>query len=330
MRQGAASAGGNGDGVDLIMGFATNQSPESVAVFLASARAAHPRSSCMIALVTDDVSGLEDVLERTGAVAFHTTSTWTPSTGKPSKGVNRVFLHSLRLLGKALPDKSLPEIRVGYWHMLEAWHHPQLARWFAYERILRFLPGVRQVVLADVKDFVFQSECFGDHLNGVVVATEDQETFALETWNGRWYRDAFGAKAWEAVKDRMPVCIGVLMGDRAAMRDIVTEFCAEIARSPFGKIEQAVFNRMIAMDAFSRPLDLVPNRDGAVAHLAAGLTDGDVEIVEGQIADARTARVWPVVHMYDRVATAHDAVQARFASELRPEPHVATTEGEAK
>lgn len=298
---------------DIILGFGTNQRPEDVRVFLQSARDTHPEDTCMIGLICNSTEGLDDILAQARAVAFQTQGTWRPATTKKSKAVNRVVLHGLRLVTRFAPQNSLPEIALGYHAALETWHHPQLARWFAYERLLSFMTGLRRVCLADVKDVVFQRPCFDGDLAGVV-ATEDQESFARGTYNGEWYRSAFGARAWHAVQDRMPVNIGVLFGEAAAMRMLVARFAKRIGQSPFGKIEQAIFNKMIHEGAFDDILTIIPNRQSTVAHLATGITDADVIRVGDQIADQRSGHIWPIVHMYDRLPTSQQVVKERYAA----------------
>lgn len=303
----------SGAGRDMILGFGTNQRPQDVRVFLQSARDTHPEDRCLVALICDSTDGLEDILAQARAVAFQTQGTWRPDTSKQSKAVNRIFLHGLRLVTRFARNGSLPEIALGYHAALETWHHPQLARWFAYERILGFMRGVQRVCLADVKDVVFQRPCFDPDLTGVI-ATEDQESFARGTYNGEWYHSAFGARAWQEVQHRMPVNIGVLIGEAPAMRMLVSRFAERIARAPFGKIEQAIFNKMVHEGAFEDLLAIVPNRDGIVAHLAAGITEADVICIGDQIADQRTGRVWPIVHMYDRLPVSQQAVTDRYAA----------------
>jgi hypothetical protein len=51
----------------------------------------------------------------------------------------------------------LPEIAEAYPVLIETWHHPQLARWFAYRRVLSVSRLYQQVFFADVKDVVFQT-----------------------------------------------------------------------------------------------------------------------------------------------------------------------------
>lgn len=284
----------------LIMGFGTNQSVSSVEIFLRSARALYTPEECEIALLTNATGGLEPILKATSARAFHTTSTYSPSTGRRSKALNRLFLHTLRLMDRAgILDQS-PEIRKGYSALLEAWHHPQLARWFAYERVLSFHNDYDKVLLADVKDVVFQSRFFSTLVPGAVHLFEDGEDFGAEGWNGRWYREAFGSTAHNRISDRTPICIGVMAGDLSTLQALISEFSIAIARSPFGKIEQAIFNRMVIEAEFRTPLRTHSNFASTVATLAGSDAERKFTVHEGTIKDVADDRPFPIVHMYDR------------------------------
>lgn len=292
------------------MGFGTNQTIESLAVFVRSARAVWSREEADIFLVTNRHDGLEDLLVATGTNIVSTTNNWHPSTTKKTKAICRTILQVVRLI-RASPVGRAPEIQAGYYSMLEAWHHPQLARWFAYSRILDLITGYSHVVLADTKDVVFQDDVFAHAAERNVSLFEDGESFlANGSYNARWYIDAFGQAAFDQVKDRQPICIGVVVGEIAALRRVVSHFIARIARAPFGKIEQAIFNQMVFTGEFGADIEIRKNLE-AVATLANEDDAGSLTAFDGVLL-GKNGRPVPVVHMYDRFPKLHAACALRY------------------
>lgn len=286
----------------LIAGFGTNQTRESLEVFLRSAREVLPRDQGDVALITNRSDGIADLAAQEGVLLIHTPSTYSHATGKRAKAMNRGLLHLMRLTARVQP----PEIRAGYDSLLETWHHPHFARWFAYKRVLG-LGRWDKVMLCDTKDVVFQAPFFDRLPDDSVSLFEDGETFAPDAWNTRWYRQAFGARALTELEGQHPICIGTLGGPRQAVLAIVTELCGEIARHPFGAVEQARFNRMLIRNAFETPVTRWPNYE-LVATLVGEL---NVTLPDDRIC-AADGRILPVVHMYDRFEAPLAAVRRRY------------------
>lgn len=304
----------------LIMGFGTNQTRASLEVFLRSARAIYGPEECDVAIVTNTVEGVGDLFEETASTAIFTPSTYSPGTSKLSKALNRWFLHTLRLLDRAGLGRRAPEIHEGYYTLIETWHHPQLCRWFAYRRLLRFAHRYDKILLADIKDVVFQARFFDAVDEGEVQLFEDGEDFRAEGWNGRWYVEAYGAAEHAKVAGLSPICIGTVAGGAVPLAEMIATFCDEIARAPFGKIEQAIFNRMYRAGAFGGRVALVPNYAGIVATLAGPAVESETVLREGRIRAAGSGRLFPVVHMYDRFEATNAAVRAVHAEPPREAP----------
>lgn len=296
----------------LIMGFATNQTVESLQVFLRSARRVYSRDECDIALITNSVAGLEGVLEETGAIVLNTPSTYSRRVSKLTKVYNRAFMQSLRGLSRSGALSRSSEITAGYHQLIETWHHPHFARWFAYMRVMRTFYKYDKILLADTKDVVFQSSFFGFIDENSVSIFEDGESFDAEGWNGRWYIEAYGRQRYDQVSKENPICIGVVAGGASALLAFVTELCDAIARHPFGRIEQAIFNKMYFNDEFSAEFQKFHNVAGPVLTMAGEGIEGLIDCRDGLIHDSADGRVFPVVHMYDRFGKIRDAVAQQY------------------
>ncbi len=81
---------------------------------------------------------------------------------------------------------------------------------------------------------------------------------------------------------------------------ILDEFTGYMARSPFGRIEQAIFNYMLHNSLFTAKVEVAPNISGIVATLAGKDGDRSVGVSDGAIRRTRDNSTIPVVHMYDR------------------------------
>lgn len=298
----------------LILGFGTNQTHESLEVFLRSARAVWARDQADIAVLTNSIKGLEALLDETDAIAVSTTNNYRPSTSKYAKLWNRVYLHTLRLIAGG-PKTRTPELYEAYLSMLETWHHPQLARWFAYRRVLELMHQYSHVVLADTRDVVFQADVFDRIDPDRVNLCEDGESFTPESWNGRWYIQAYGRAAFDQIASRQPICIGTVIAEMSALRRVNQRFTDRIAASPFGKIEQAIFNDMVLKGEFGDDITICKNY-APVGTLAGGddLVAASIEVKpDGVICDSN-GEVLPIVHMYDRHPSTHQPTLDRFAN----------------
>jgi hypothetical protein len=300
---------------NLLLGFATNQSRASVEVFLRSARTAHPHDTTDIGLITNDITSFSDLLAETQAIAFHTPSTYSISTGKLSKILNRGVLHSLRLLRRAGLLRRTPEIARGYLDLIEIWHHPHFARWIAYERILRFYSSqYERAFLSDVKDVAFQSDAFSGHTSNRVQLFQESDTFSTERWNAEWIKKGYGQAALDKVSDIHPVCVGTISGTIPELRDLCSEFVELFSHTPFLTVEQGVFNKLLWDNRFQVSYDLIANFEGTVATLVGEWTNLATEL-DGQVLKIKSSgRIIPVLHGYDRYPHLREPIVNRFTN----------------
>lgn len=297
----------------LIMGFGTNQQRDALSVFLRSARRQYSTDECDIALVTNSVSGIEDLLQETGTIALNTPNTYSAtSRTRRTRLFNKATLLGMRGSLRAGLLKTSPETVAGYHQLIETWHHPHFARWFAYQRLLKTFHAYDLIVLADTKDVVFQARLFDEIPPSGVSIFEDGSGFSPDSCNARWYVDAYGASAYQRVAKHEPICVGVIAGGLPALQSFVREFCASIALDPFGRIEQAVFNKMYLNNEFSEPFHVFPNLAGPVLTMSGDRIEEKITEHQGQIRNPEDDRLYPVVHMYDRFAGLREAVRSRY------------------
>lgn len=297
----------------LVMGFATNQSAASIRIFCRSLRAVYGPGECDIRIITNRDEPCFRELRDIGVSFESTPNTYSPDTGRLSKAANRIVLHAFRLLDLLNGRKWVPEISEAYPVLIETWHHPQLARWFAYRRVLSVGHDYRQIFVADVKDVVFQAPFFEREPEEKVTLFADASLYGNCFWNDKWYREAYGRSAFAKVVGRQPICIGTVLATPGALLDMLREFTAQMARAPFGRIEQAIFNHMLHTGLLRTRLEVTPNIAGPVATLGSEDARASIRIVDGTMRRASDGGIIPVVHMFDRWADTYDLFASRYA-----------------
>jgi hypothetical protein len=295
---------------NLVIGFATNQSEKSIRIFCQSLRTVYGPEECDITIVTNRYEAYFRELAGLGIRFASTPNNYSTSISQITKAANRVVLYFLKWLNGW---RYLREISEAYPLLIETWHHPQLARWFAYRRILSVSQTYQYVFLADVKDVVFQASFFENLPEDEVILFADANLYGKCYWNDKWYKEAYGKAAFTQVIGRQPVCIGTVLATQRALLKMLDEFTAFIARSPFGRIEQAIFNHMLHTNKFTTRLGTVANVMGAVATLGSEAARASVEIVHGAICRTSDGGVIPIVHMYDRFPDVDAFCTAKYA-----------------
>ena len=286
---------------NLIVGFATNQDRQSVEVFCKSALKSHSAEDCHIVIITNKYESYFLDLEKSGVIFFNTVSRYSKKTNKISKLINRIVLHSLRVGNKLKLSKYIPDIMDSYPLLIEAWHHPHFARWFAYKRYLEMSGAYGEIFIADVKDVVFQSSVFrnveGQYLN----LFKQHVDYGDKDWDTKWYREAWGERALSEIVGKPAICIGTLVGTLESVRTMVSNLVDFYGKYPFKGVEQAGFNYMIYNGKFDVDYSIVENIDNQVATLTAKAYP-HVAFDGQNIVRKNGNSVIPAVHMYDRFA----------------------------
>lgn len=291
---------------NLIIGFGTNQSYGSVAIFCNSALAV-AGDRCDVVIVTNQPGEGFERLSRSGVLFVPTVSEFKPLRSGRARTLRKATIAlARRFRGSGLSGFLLGSDDQLYRSVFEQWHHPHYARWIAYERFLDINRAYDQVFISDVRDVAFQADPFaGGRAAAEVQLFQELEPFGDVTTaaaNTNWYRDAYGARALDAVRGRLPVCIGTILGPHAQVLSLVREISAHFLAHPFGAVEQAIFNHMLAEGLVRTPHRLVPNMTGAVATLSSQAARDMASIEGGRLHRPGDGAVFPAVHLYDRFA----------------------------
>lgn len=156
-----------------------------------------------------------------------------------------LLFRALRMLPFPVPFKQALLQEFARW-----FYHPQLSRFLHYQSYLRH-HSYDRVVLADVRDVLFQSDPFNElPAKGLAVGIEAaHSTLGSQAWNALWLRTAYGTAVLEQIGDRPVSCSGVTCGDQAAishyLERMVREFLALGFVATFQAGDQGVHNYLL-------------------------------------------------------------------------------------
>lgn len=289
--------------------------PEAVDPFVGSLRNAGYRGSIVlfVAHCSDEV--IASLLERVDEVVVVTNETGRLLTFasrvlrrmRTTRGLRSAYHSAFKLLVRVQPKSRRPDV----WRALEfELQGLQSLRYWCYDEFLRSRPGAfRQILIADVRDVVFQRPPFEKPVNSLEVFLETPR-FRLGTpgFNRSWGEDLYGA-AWSAFHDEPVSCSGTTAGDEAAMLDYVAVMAAEIARSTqaMGPHDQAVHNWLLNTGRLP-DARRVENGTGRVLTVDA---QDPPELAADRTVRNADGSIVPVVHQYDRVEALVEAFLQR-------------------
>jgi hypothetical protein len=180
-----------------------------------------------------------------------------------------------------------------------------VARYRAFAGLLAARPDAGRVVLADVRDVVFQRDPFaaapaaGLHL----FLEHPARSIGQCIWTSSWIRYRYGDAALPPLADRPIACSGVVLGDAAAVRAYLGRVLIELtpplrANNYMAGYDQGVVN-VLAHRAELPGLVLHPYASAAVLHLGNAPPGAVRRDAAGAIVNDAGA-VAAVVHQHDR------------------------------
>lgn len=207
--------------------------------------------------------------------------------------------------------------------MLHWTPHPVVARFAVYAQILQGRPEIRQAVITDVRDVVFQGDPFAQATDQLQFFVEAEgRALADHAFNQKHLQALFGDGLARDLGRRACVCVGVVAGPA----DAVLRFCrailllCAIPRSSVGGAfgaDQAACNVIAHLNLVGG--EIHPNY-GRVATI--GLTAPERLRLEDGLILNPDGGASAIVHQYDRIPRLEADVQARWGvpvRDLRPQ-----------
>ena len=177
---------------------------------------------------------------------------------------------------------------------------PVVARFADYARLIESRPGLRSVLLTDVRDVVFQADPFAKPLTNVEVFIEDEaHVLGRNRFHDKYLRALAGDAAADGLSDQPCLCAGTVIGpagDIARLCRLVLTLCA-IPRANVGGgfgIDQAAMEFAVHQGLIGATVQPNYSRVATI-----GLTLAGVDVVDERIVNP-DGSVSPIVHQYDR------------------------------
>ncbi|WP_254964667.1 hypothetical protein [Cyanobium sp. Aljojuca 7A6] len=193
--------------------------------------------------------------------------------------------------------------------------HVCIRRYFAARDLLAASVNedIGSVLLADVRDVIFQSDPFEHVTSGRYTGDEILKVKDCPS-NAIWIKAAYGDDIYTRLAEKVSVCSGVSLGTLAPMQDYLEAFCQETLRVMQDKCldtlpvwDQAFHIKMLLLDHF--PFQTVP-WNGFLATVAQAEAehlrvnaDGLVEV---------DGRVPAILHQYDRHPPIQEHIHATY------------------
>jgi len=154
------------------------------------------------------------------------------------------------------------------------------------------------ILLADIRDVVFQRDPFEDY-HGTLSGFQEALTIKEESYNSFWIKLAFGIETLERIGDNKICCAGTIMGSYEGIMNYLECFLEtyiqhEIPTNIFG-IDQGVFNYIINSDKL-KGVDI--NENGPRVLTISQQTLSDIKYQDGKLYFK--GHLPAVVHQYDR------------------------------
>lgn len=194
---------------------------------------------------------------------------------------------------------------------------PVVARFGDYARLIESRPTLRNVMLTDVRDVVFQASPFAEPISGLEVFVEDEDhVLGQNAFHSKYLRALAGDEIAATISDRPCLCAGTLIGpasDIARLCRLILTLGA-IPRSSVGGgfgIDQASLELAVHQGLVAASIRPNYSRVATLGQCIEG-----VRVDRDRITNP-DGSVSPVVHQYDRHPELMGLVRGLWGAEMR-------------
>jgi hypothetical protein len=179
-------------------------------------------------------------------------------------------------------------------------------RFFRFHEYIQALPQLPdRVLLADVRDVVFQSNPFDFPFEqGLSVASERSgSTIGQSRGNAKWLWEVGGWGQLRKHSKATPICSGTIVADGPTIRNFLGLMTQHLRRcyfwGLFDAVDQGLHNYFVR-NQMIEPLRVFENWQGPFLTLDSELVTPERKTRDGFLCN-RDGSIVPIVHQYDRV-----------------------------
>lgn len=189
-------------------------------------------------------------------------------------------------------------------------------RYFSYLNYLESSERYDRILIADVRDVIFQQDPFSfPWAKGLNCTLEDRNaTIGGCPYNAHWVREHLGPKMLTTLADKTVSCSGTTVGDYSTMVDYLRSMTRYLTPPPTANrmagYDQAIHNRLVHTGQI-HPMTLHDN-NGPI--LTLGQTQGEPTINEAGIVLNEAGTPAHIVHQYDRKPILFKAIRNLYAA----------------
>jgi hypothetical protein len=186
---------------------------------------------------------------------------------------------------------------------LSVYSYPHVARFFEYKKFIDNNKNIRNVLLTDVRDVLFQVNPFKELGSGLYVGMENSEfSIGQEKFNKKWILDAYGTEIFNQLMSKQISCSGVTLGDIVSINIYVNKMLDEFMKQPYAKMsnriyDQAMHNKLIGYNQLKNLVVCQPF-DSKIVTL--GLFQESQILLKNRQVINRDGSLVAIVHQYDR------------------------------
>jgi len=258
------------------VGLGTGITPENLAVFAGSLRGVNPRAALVLYLDAPLPKTHQEIVARYNITAIE---------------------FSVELL--------VPSFLRAY--------HPSNYRWpLLYRYVKEHADSYAKIVLADVRDTMFQGDPFASFEKGFFTFKGvETRTIGECGWNGGWVKDCWGQQMLAQLTKKPIICSGISMGTSEEALFYLQQMSESMETEAFAKcerngVDQGVHNVLVHTERLPG-LKVYDAANGWVANLQGGKGKIERNVVYNDNGDRVT-----VVHQYDRFRNLQESYFKRF------------------
>lgn len=179
--------------------------------------------------------------------------------------------------------------------------HCNSGRFFYYQQFLEGHPEYEQVLIADVRDVMFQCSPFEGGMEDALYLFEEYPATPLgeQIDNATWIKRLYGRVALATLADFPIVCAGVMMGTRAQVLECVEGIAdASVTNYVGWGTDQGTLNHLVRTGQLASAA-VKPYGSGPAMHLGIAPRDTIRTDAQGRVLN-REGEVCNILHQYDR------------------------------